>query len=354
MLLLGGATIAAQPSAPQLQYEATDILKLPPDMYLGEAAGVATNSKGHIFVYSRTQMPGTMIGMRAAQLFEFGPDGKFIREIGRNLYSMAWAHAVRIDKQDNIWLVDNGSSYIVKLSCEGKVLLTLGRRAESVSYLSPPPPEPRGTPPPPAKPGIFNEPTDVAWDLEGNIYISDGYKNSRVAKFDKDGNILKNWGEKGSAVGQFSTPHAIAVDNSGNVYVADRGNARVQVFDSDGKPLRQWSSAVPTPTNYVANIPDFGRRDGQYNTLFPNTLCITPGPTQALFVVDMIPGRIYKYSLDGKLLGYFGESGHKVGQFAWIHGIACIDDNTLLTAELLNWRVQKITVRSGKSTDSSW
>ena len=188
LVLLGVGLSAQQPSSvPKISFDAEAPLKLPPDLYFGEVAGVAVNSRGHVFVYTRTGSAGHVVGPRAAQLFEFGPDGSFIREIGKNLYAMAWAHSVRIDADDNIWIVDNGSDMAVKLSPEGRVLLVLGRRRESVAALHLRPPDPPGSPPRPARPGIFNEPTDVAFDPAGNIYISDGYRNSRVARFDKDG-----------------------------------------------------------------------------------------------------------------------------------------------------------------------
>lgn len=348
-----------QSMAPSIPYEATTPLQLPPNVYLGEGAGVAVNSKGHVFVYTRTGSDGHIIGPRAAQLFEFGPEGNFIREIGGNLYSKAWAHAVRVDREDNIWLVDNGSSLGVKLSPEGRLLKVFGRRSESVAALHPRPPAPAGTPPPPARPGIFNEPTDVAFDPQGNAYFSDGYRNSRVAKYDKDGNWVKSWGENGTEPGQFRTPHGIAGDAQGNIYVADRSNNRIQVFDGDGKLLRQvtWQQILeqaPWPAGYEPNIPNFGANpDGTYSSLWPNTLCISPGPNQVLFSQDMFPGRIYKMSLDGKVLGYFGETGTKVGQFGWIHAMACPSENELYVGELLNWRVQKLTLQEPRRGSSA-
>ena len=151
LVVLGVGLSAQEPSSvPEIPFDAEAPLTLPPDLYFGEVAGVAVNSRGHVFVYSRTGSAGHVVGPRAAQLFEFGPDGSFIREIGKNLYAMAWAHAVRIDADDNIWIVDNGSDMAVKLSPEGRVLLVLGRRRESVAALHLRPPDPPGSPPRPA------------------------------------------------------------------------------------------------------------------------------------------------------------------------------------------------------------
>ena len=189
----------------------------------------------------------------------------------------------------------------------------------------------------------------MAWDQAGNTYISDGCINSRVAKVDKNGNWLKSWGEPGDKPGQFSVPHSIAVDAKGNVYVADRGNRRIQVFDGEGNFLRQITIDVPFDANARPAIgprpPQTGSANGTMRSGSPWALCITPGPNQVLFSSDAYPGRIYKLSLDGKVLGYLGESGKQLKQFGWIHEIACPSENELYVAELLNWRVQKLILK---------
>jgi sugar lactone lactonase YvrE len=190
--------------------------------------------------------------------------------------------------------------------------------------------------------------TDVAWDAAGNTYISDGYINSRVAKVDKDGNWIKSWGERGSGPGQFNTPHAIATDAEGNVYVADRGNHRIQVFDGDGKFLRQMVIDLPVPAGAkpaIGNMPgEAAIAGGTFAPGSPWTLCITPPPNQVLYSADAWPGRIYKLSLDGKVLGMLGQSGKQLKQFGWIHAMACPSENLLYVGELLNWRVQKLVL----------
>jgi hypothetical protein len=198
-------------------------------------------------------------------------------------------------------------------------------------------------PPLPPVDGLFRQVTDVAWDAAGNTFISDGYINSRVAKVDKDGNWLKSWGEPGDQPGQFNVPHSIAVDAAGNVYVADRGNRRIQVFDGNGRFLRQMTIDVPAPPDArpaIGNKPT--ATAGTMSPGAPWTVCITPGPKQVLYTSDAFPGRIYKLSLDGKVLGMFGKAGKQLGQFGWIHEIACPSENELYVSELLNWRVQKL------------
>jgi len=342
--------VAQQP--PELPYHAVpDFLKLPPDIHLGEAVGVAVNSKGHIFVFSRGNSTGPAYGASAAQLLQFLPDGRFVREIGHNLYGWSFAHSVRVDKDDNIWVADKGSDMVIKFNPEGRVVMVFGRKQEASDEGTGPLKHLK--PPLPPVDGMFRQVTDMAWDSSGNTYISDGYINARVAKVDKDGNWVKSWGEPGDQPGQFNTPHSIAVDAQGNVYVADRGNRRIQVFDSEGKFLRQISIDVPAPPDARPAIG--AKPTANTGTMAPGapwTLCITPGPNPVLFTSDGFPGRIYKVSLDGKVLGMFGKSGHQAKQFGWIHEIACPSENEIYVAELLNWRIQKLLLhpQQGKSS----
>ena len=121
----------AQESVPQIPYKSVpNFLKFPPDLHLGEAAGVAVNSKGHIFVFSRSGSgTGPAYGNAASQLLEFTPEGQFIREIGKNLYAWSFAHTVRIDADDNIWAIDKGSDMIIKFDHEsGRVMMVFGRK----------------------------------------------------------------------------------------------------------------------------------------------------------------------------------------------------------------------------------
>jgi DNA-binding beta-propeller fold protein YncE len=337
-----GSLHAQQTLAPEIHYHSVpDLLKLPPDLYLGEVTGVAVNSKGDLFVFSRGNTTGPAYGASAAQLLEFGPDGKFMREIGHNLYAWSYAHTVKVDPEDNIWVTDKGSDMVIKFDPEGRVAMVFGRKQEASDDGTGPLKEPE--PPLPPEDGTFRQVTDVAWDADGNTYISDGYINSRIAKVDKNGNWLKSWGEPGNKPGQFNTPHSIAVDAQGNIYVADRGNHRIQVFDGDGKFLRQIIIDVPVdPSARPAIGNKSAQTTGSRTPGSPWAICITPPPHQVLYSADAFPGRIYKLSLDGKVLGVLGKSGKQLGQFGWIHEIACPQENQLYVAEILNWRVQKL------------
>ena len=337
MLLLTGSLLA-QTSVPEIPYDsAPNLLKLPEHIHMGEAVGVATNSKGHIFVYTRTgSTNATLGGSRVfthggARLFEFSPNGSFVREIGQGAYALMFAHTVRVDPQDNIWIVDEGSNMIIKFNPEGRIVMTMGRKPEAVPV--PAAQERRGAGSGAGVAGdIFNRPTDVAWDAAGNIFVSDGYGNSRVAKFDKNGRFLKTWGSRGTAPGQFNTPHSIATDAEGNVYVGDRGNKRLQVFDNNGT----FKTAF---TNVGA----------------PWAICISPEPHQYLYssnsngTGDMENGEIYKMELDGRILGKFGTAGKLLKEFGSIHEMDCRNANELYVGEITNWRVQKLSLHPGQS-----
>jgi DNA-binding beta-propeller fold protein YncE len=342
VLLVFTATPLFAQQPPEIRFHSVpDFLKLPPDIYLGEATGVAVNSKGHVFVFSRGSTTGPAYGAAAAQLLEFAPDGKFLREIGHHLYAWSFAHTVKVDKDDNIWVTDKGSDMVVKFNPEGRVVLVFGRKQEASDEGTEPLKHVK--PPLPPVDGMFRQVTDVAWDASGNAYISDGYVNSRIAKVDKDGNWLKSWGDPGDQPGQFNVPHSIAVDAQNDIYVADRGNRRVQIFNTEGKFLRQFTIDVPAPADArpaIGNKPT--STTGTMSPGAPWTLCITPGPNQVLYASDAFPGRIYKLSLDGKVLGVLGKSGKQLGQFGWIHEIACPSADELYVAELLNWRIQKL------------
>lgn len=341
--------LALAEDVPLIEYESVpNLLKLPQNLYLGEVSGVATNSKGNIFVFSRGNVTGPAYGAAAAQLLEFESNGQFVREIGHKLYAWSFAHTVKVDPHDNVWVTDKGSDMVIKFTPDGRVDMVFGRKQEAADESTGPLKHPN--PPLPAVDGYFRQVTDVAWDAAGNSYISDGYINSRVAKVDKDGNWLKSWGERGKAPGQFHTPHSIALDAQGRVYVADRSNRRIQVFDGEGRFERQFTIDVPVPAEArpaIGNLPDEGIiAAGTFAPGAPWAICISPGPNQVLYCADAFPGRIYKLSLNGKLLGVLGRSGKQLKQFGWIHEMSCPAENVLFVAELLNWRVQKLVLNA--------
>lgn len=362
--LVTGVVLSAQLSFPEIPFEASDPLNYPPNIYQGEVAGVATNSKGDVYVYTRTGNPSITIGTARAvshggsRLFQFDASGKFVREIGQGIYGFLVAQQVRVDPQDNIWVVDQLSNQVIKFNPAGRVLMVIGRKPEAmrVPALPPPPPPqpvaagrggepPAGAPAPPAggrgggrggptdgsgaQGESFNRPTDVAWDAAGNIYVADGFGNSRIAKYDKNGKWIKNWGSIGSGPGQFNIVHGIAIDAQGNVYVADRGNRRIQVFDGEGNFKTQFLNAGT-----------------------PWAICITPGARQVMYVSNSNPpdnldydGEIVKMELNGRIIGKFGRVGKQLKEFGTVNAIDCRNENELYVGELGNWRMQKLTLR---------
>src|SRR5579871_1435190 len=247
-LMTGVAAFAAK-DAPEIRFDSVpNALQLPAGLYLGEVGGVATNSRGDVFVYTRTGHPTITIGTArpfahgGSRLFEFDRSGKFVREIGKDSYGFMFAAQVRVDPSDNIWVVDQMTNMVMKFDPQGRgIAMLLGRKAENVNVPAGAGGRgggggrgPAGAPGEGAPTDLFNRPTDVAWDSAGNTFVADGLGNAGIAKFDKDGKFVKSWGRKGNATGEFANVRSIAVDAQGNVYAADGGNKRVQVFDNDG------------------------------------------------------------------------------------------------------------------------
>ncbi len=303
VLLLAGLSCAAVAQTnqesnrpPTLPYKPVlNFFILPDGKNFGEVSGVAVNSKGHIFVFHRGQMP----------LMEFDNRGRFVRGLLDGI--ITHAHGLRVDSNDNLWLTDDSDHFVLKVSPEGRILMVFGRKGRAGES------DPRlGI--------LFNRPTDVAVNSRGEIFVTDGYGNSRVVKFDRTGRFLKTWGKKGKAPGEFDTPHAVVIDAQDHVYVADRENGRIQVFDSEGNFLREWG--------------------GLKN---PQGLFITAN--QFLYVADGYANRILKMDLNGKILGIFGEEGKWAGQFGIPHALAVGEREEIYAAELLNWRVQKFEIK---------
>ena len=368
LIALAGATSYAQQPVPEIPYDSVpNFLKLPAEMNFGEVSGIAVNSKGEIAVYTRSNSAGgPAYGATASQVLLFDKTGKFLREVGKGLYAWSYAHAVRFDKDDNLWAIDKGSDMIVRINTEGHVTMVFGRKKEASDNAEP---WERVNPPRPPVPGQFRQPTDVAFDTEGNIYISDGYINSRVAKFTKDGDWVASLGEPGGGkLGNLNTPHTIANDAKGNIYVGDRGNRRIQVIDpKTNQFVREIKIDAPVPADaqpWMGAKPDVARllaADAPPGaaTMAPGApwaICVTPpnaSGTQFLYSSDAFPGRVYKLSLDGKVLGMLGKSGHQAKQFGWIHEIACPSENEIYVAELLNWRVQKLILKPAATKTST-
>ena len=319
------AQLELEKTTPKLQVTEEVLRLVVPGHTIGEAMGVAKNSKGNLFVFSRSGVGGIARGGSASELFEFDTNLKFVKQWGPGNYASSYAHAVHVDKADNVWMVDEGANMFVKFEPDGYVGMVLGRKPESIDYLEAyleygekieeanRHPVGRGT--------SFGRPTDIAWDSKGNLFISDGYVNSRVVKLEKNGTFVKQVGAFGSGPNQFNLPHTIAVDGKDRVYVGDRGNRRIQVFDADLNPLN-------TITTVGA----------------PWGMCVSPGPTQYLFSGDS-NGKIYKLDMDGKLVGW-AQVGQGLGQSSClIHQIYCESEKVIYKGDCSTWKVEKLTFK---------
>jgi DNA-binding beta-propeller fold protein YncE len=265
--------------------------KLSAGVKFGPVSAVATDSADRVFVFHRGKQP----------IMVFERDGTFVRSWGDEYIKSA--HGLRIDHENNVWLTDTGYHQVFKFDPQGKLLLTLGKKGE-----------------PGSGPDHFDRPTDVAVTPAGDFYVSDGYGNSRVLKFSKDGKLLRQWGKKGTGPGEFNLPHAICLDAQGKVYVADRENNRIQVFDPDGKFLAEWKeSGAPYGL--------FLTRDGQ------------------MFIADGVANWVKVLDRDGKSLGRWGSKGAAPGQFAMPHMLCVDSQGAVYVAEVDGQRVQKFVAK---------
>ena len=275
-----------------------DWVKLPEGINLSETPGVAVNSRDDVFALTRNVDHPVMV---------FDRDGNFQRSFGGGLFSRR-THGIFIGPDDSVFCTDDGRHAIRKFTPDGELLMTIGTPDESSEAWS-------GQP--------FNKPTHAAASPKtGHIYISDGYGNSRVHKYDAEGRYVLSWGEPGIDAGQFIRPHNIAVDSQERVYVADRECHRVQVFDADGGFITMWNNI---------HRPD-GISFGQDGNLYVGELNGMPG-------VDDAPGlghRIGIYSPDGEMLARFGDpvEGQGPGQFIAPHGVAVDSHGDIYVGEV--------------------
>ena len=184
-----GPAAKARASAREIPFTiAPTPYRMPPGLYMGEAVGVATNSKGGLYVFTRSG---------ESRLFEFDPAGNFVKEFGKDSYGYGFAHSVRVDKEDNVWTVDEGPNIVMKFSPAGKLLMVLGKRPDAIDQLGMMP----GVAPFSGanRPYSFHRPTDIGWDAQGNIFISDGYTDARIVKYDKNGRFIKAAGKRGQS-----------------------------------------------------------------------------------------------------------------------------------------------------------
>ncbi len=226
----------------------------PEGIEFGPVASIAHAADGTLHVLRRGE----------PAFFTLDRSGKYLRAWGEQLFE--WSHGLRVDRNGFIWATDGRAHEVMKFSPAGKRLMTLGKRGVAGDG-----------------PDTFNRPTDVVVAENGDFFVTDGYGNSRVVKFDRNGKYIKTWGTKGTAPGQFNLPHTLVMDSRGRLLVGDRENHRIQVFDQDGNFLEQWTSLGAPYGLYIT--PD-------------DTLFMVEGEVDDLLIVDGLTGRL-RERIDG-------------------------------------------------------
>jgi DNA-binding beta-propeller fold protein YncE len=270
-----------------------DWAQLPKGINFGECSGVDVDKSGNVWVFNRGAYP----------LIEFDKNGNMLQAFSEQTIRVKSSHGIRVDAEGNVWGVDVYGHVIFKFTPAGRVLMVLGNR--------------QGTPGNNDSKDAFNQPTGLWFTPAGDFYVSDGYVNSRVIKFNKDGRYLLHWGKKGTGDGEFNLVHDVTLDARGRVYVADRSNSRVQIFDANGKFLGKWT--------------DVGQPWGLYYA----------AKEDAIYMCDGLNNRVVKLNLEGQILGTLGSYGKTQGHFDFAHNIAVDGEGGIYVVEIKNWRVQK-------------
>lgn len=292
--------------------------QLPEGRVLGGVSGVGIDTHGNVFVFHRNsrtwpttdELATTPIAGPTVTVFD-AHTGKVLSEWGENTFAMP--HGLTVDHDDNVWLTDVALNQVYKYTHEGKLLLTMGERGVSGNDST-----------------HFNRPTDVVVAADGTVFISDGYRNTRVMKFSPKGEFMSQWGTKGNGPGEFNVPHGLAMDSVGRVYVADRENDRVQVFDQAGHFFGQWRGGAIGRPYGISIAPN-------------NTALVADGGEQP----DNPPDRsgVDVLELDGTMIDRFGRWGNYDGQFRMAHDVAVAQDGAVYVADITGGRVQKFVAK---------
>lgn len=276
-------------SGPPLPHKVVkDWAKLPKGWNFGECSGVAIDRQDNVWVFNRGAHP----------VIQFDKNGNLLQSWGEGLFKSS--HGMRIDSEGNVWAVDVKGHIVLKLSPAGRVQMVIGRSPGNNDSKD-----------------AFNEPTGIAFASNGDFYISDGYVNSRVVKFNRDGEYLLHWGGKGTGDGQFNLVHDVTLDAQGRVYIADRTNQRIQIFDHTGKFLAKWTD-IGSPWGIIY-VPK----------------------EDVIYMCDGFNNRVIKVNLEGQVLGVLGSQGRIPGKFDFAHNIAVDSEGSIYVVEIKNWRVQK-------------
>lgn len=245
---------------------------MPDGFKFGRASAVTTDAQGNVYAFQR--------GPKADPIIVFDSTGRYLRSWGKGIFGNP--HGIRIDRDGFVWCVDNGNQQVYKFTRDGTLLQTWGTKGVA------------GT-----DDKTFGRPTDIAWDSKGNAYVSDGYGNSRVVKFDATGKYVAAWGSPGDGPGQFRVVHSIGIDSKDRLYVSDRENNRIQIFDVNGTLLKVWTH--------------LGATQGIFITPRDEMWIITHRNNTENITYDTLAGQLMKIDLEtGKVLGSMESPGHQL------------------------------------------
>lgn len=281
-----GRSLGEASLAPEYRPVSTG-LDLPAGFQFGPITGLVVDSKDNLYLFHRGKKP----------IAVFDAKGKFLRSWGDGIVKTA--HGIRLDRDGNVWTTDLGTHQVIKYDPQGKVLLTLGKKNM-----------------PGTTNDTFNKPADVAFASNGDVYVADGYGNSRVVRFSKDGKYLGEWGRRGKQPGEFHLPHAIVIDGHDRVYVGDRENNRVQVFDKEGKLIEAWAN-TGAPYGLVL--------------LGKDRMALADGRGNAVRILDR----------KGETLAKWGMKGQDEGSFRMPHAIGVDSTGAIYIGEVDGKRLQK-------------
>lgn len=294
---------------------------LPQGYNLGQVTGIDVDTSQNVLLIHRAWrrwkilnevFPDTPISANTVLELD-RKSGKLLNSWGAGLFIMP--HGLKVDKENNVWITDVGLQQVLKFSHDGKLLMKLGEaRIAGNDSLH------------------FNYPTDVAFATDGSFYVSDGYRNSRVIKFSKEGKFLFEWGKKGNGEGEFNTPHGIDLDSHGNVYVADRENNRIQKFDSKGNFLKQWKNDVAIQL-YALKVDPKNENVIAVDYLTVNDTLIKGSD---IIVCDS----------SVKFINRFGRTGLYNGPICRYHDITLDNEGSIYVGDILGNRIQKFRIKS--------
>ena len=287
-VLVAIARVAVSSAADPFSYAPVPaFFQIPTSIPLGACTGVDVDSRGNIYLLHRGKQPVICLDRT----------GRFLRAWGDDCLDTP--HGLRIDPSGHVWVTDIGNHQVFQFTAVGKRLVTLGKAGSAGRGMD-----------------EFDQPTDVGFGSRGELYVADGYGNSRIMKFTPRGGFLGSWGEPGSGPGQFDTPHTLVVDRRERVIVGDRENDRIQIFDPGGRLLATWGGFAP-----------FGlAQDAAGN----------------LFVADGRAHRVLQLDEGGKVIASWGAEGKRPGQFQLPHMLAADKQGDLFVGEIKGQRFQKL------------